>query len=66
MHFGHFQIVASFLTHISQGSVGTCARHGGIFKHEFVAYLLNYYLLSLTVKKNLKIGSHLVKLRARV
>ena len=26
--------------HISQGSVATCLKHGGIFKHEFVANLL--------------------------
>jgi len=26
--------------HISQGSVATCFRHGGIFKHEFIANLL--------------------------
>jgi len=37
--------------HISQGSVATCLKRGGIFKHEFVANLLQ----SLTVKffKNL-------------
>jgi len=33
--------------HISQGSVATCLRRGGIFKHEFVANLL----LSPLVKK---------------
>jgi len=26
--------------HISQGSVATCLKRGGIFKHEFVANLL--------------------------
>jgi len=26
--------------HISQGSVATCLKHGGIFKHKFVANLL--------------------------
>ena len=31
----------------SKGSVATCSRHGGIFKHDFVANLQ----LSLTVKK---------------
>ena len=29
-----------FCIHISQGSVATCLKHGGIFKHEFVANLL--------------------------
>ena len=33
--------------HISQGSVATCLKRGGIFKHEFVANLLQ----SLIVKK---------------
>jgi len=29
-----------FCIHILQGSVATCLKHGGIFKHEFVANLL--------------------------
>ena len=29
-----------FCSHISQGSVPTCLKRGGIFKHEFVANLL--------------------------
>ena len=29
-----------FCIHISQGSVATCLKRGGIFKHEFVANLL--------------------------
>jgi len=33
--------------HISQGSVATCLKRGGIFKHQFVANLLP----SLLVKK---------------
>jgi len=33
--------------HISQGSVATCLKRGGIFKHEFVANLIP----SLLVKK---------------
>jgi len=33
--------------HISQGSVATCLKRGGIFKYEFVANLLQ----SLIVKK---------------
>jgi len=36
-----------FCIHISQGSVATCLKRGGIFKHEFVANLL----LSRLVKK---------------
>ena len=36
-----------FCIHISQGSVATCLKHGGIFKHEFVANSL----LSRPVKK---------------
>ena len=28
-----------FCIHISQGSVATCLKRGGIFKHEFVANL---------------------------
>jgi len=31
--------------HISQGSVATCLKRGGIFKHEFVANLLQGTLL---------------------
>ena len=29
-----------FYIHISQGSVATCLKRGGMFKHEFVANLL--------------------------
>ena len=29
-----------FYIYISQGSVATCSKRGGIFKHEFVANLL--------------------------
>jgi len=29
-----------FCIHVSEGSVATCLKHGGIFKHEFVANLL--------------------------
>ena len=29
-----------FCIHISEGSVATCLKRGGIFKHEFVANLL--------------------------
>ena len=36
-----------FCIHISQGSVATCLKRGGIFKQEFVANLL----LSRLVKK---------------
>ena len=39
-----------FCIHISKGSVATCLKRGGIFKHEFVANLL----LSPLVKKILK------------
>jgi len=47
-----FQIDAIFLhSYISQGSVATCIKRGGIFKQEFVANLL----LS-RCEKNLKIG----------
>jgi len=42
-----FQIDAIFDIRISQGSVATCLRRGGIFKYEFVANLL----LSPPVKK---------------
>jgi len=37
-----------FCIHISQGSVETCLKRGGIFKHEFIANLLP----SRLVKKN--------------
>ena len=33
-------MVPFFCIHISQGSVATCLKRGGIFKHEFVANLL--------------------------
>jgi len=42
-----FQNGAIFDIHISQGSVATCLKRGGIVKHEFVANLL----LSPLVKK---------------
>ena len=34
-----------FCNHISQGSVATCLKRDGIFKHEFVANLLPSRLL---------------------
>ena len=34
-----------FCIHISQGSVATCLKRGGILKHEFVANLLPSRLL---------------------
>ena len=37
-----------FCIHIAQGSVATCLKHGRIFKYEFVANLLQSWL----VKKN--------------
>ena len=40
-------VVPFFCIHILQGSVATCLKRGGIFKHEFVANLL----LSRLVKK---------------
>jgi len=49
-------------TDISQGSVATRLGCGGVFLHDFVTN----FLLSLTVKKILKIGQYLVKLWARV
>ena len=33
--------------HISQGSVATCLKRGGIFKHEFVANLLQSQILKI-------------------
>ena len=36
----YFRMMLFFDIHISQGSVATCLRRGGIFKHEFVANLL--------------------------
>jgi len=51
-----------FCFHISQGSVATLLKRGGIFKHEFVANLPPSQLL----KKIMKIGQYLVKLWPRV
>ena len=36
----YFRMTPFFYTHISQGSVATFLKRGGIFKHEFVANLL--------------------------
>jgi len=36
----YFRMMPFFCIHISQGSVVTCLKHGGIFKHELVANLL--------------------------
>jgi len=47
--------------HISQGSVATCLKRGGIFKHEFFANLLP----SRLVKKILKSDNSKVKLMAK-
>jgi len=49
-------------TDISQCSVATRLGCGGIFVYDFVTN----FLLSITVKKILKIGQYLVKLWARV
>jgi len=43
----YFRMMPFFCIRISQGSVATCLKNGGIFKHEFVANLL----LSRLVKK---------------
>ena len=43
----YFRMMPFCDMHISQGSVATCLKRGGIFKQEFVANLLQ----SLTVKK---------------
>jgi len=43
---------------VSQGSLVTPLRCGGIVNDDFVAYLL----MNLSVKKKLKIGQHLAKL----
>jgi len=48
-------------TDISQGSVATRLKCGGVFVYDFVTN----FLLSLTLK-NLKIGQYLLKLWARV
>ena len=36
----YFRLTPFFDIHVSQGSVATCLRCDGIFKHEFVANLL--------------------------
>jgi len=36
----YFRMMPFFCIHISQGSVATCLKRGGIFKQEFVANLL--------------------------
>ena len=43
----YFRMMPFADIHISEGSVATCLKCGGIFKHEFVANLLQ----SLIVKK---------------
>ena len=41
----YFRMMPFFYIHISQGSAATCLKHGGIFKHEFVANLLQSRLV---------------------
>ena len=41
----YFRMMPFSDIHISQGSVATCLKRGGIFKHEFVANLLPSPLL---------------------
>ena len=36
----YFRMMPFFCIHISQGSVATCLKRGGVFKPEFVANLL--------------------------
>jgi len=57
-----FQVVSVSDINISQGSVTTRLRCGGIFYYEFARNLL----LSLLVKEILKIGQQLTQLEAKV
>ena len=40
-------MVPFFCIHISQGSVATCLKRGGIFKHKFVSNLLRSRLVKI-------------------
>jgi len=55
-----YQIIGSFRTYISHGSVSTPLRYDGTFIDQFITGSL----LSPRVKKNLEIGQHLPKLWA--
>jgi len=57
-----FALSLNYDISISQGSVVTCLRCGGIFKYDYVASLLP----SLTAKEFFLIGEQLAKLHAEV
>ena len=44
----YFRMMQFLCIHISQGSVATCLKRGGIFKHRFVANLLPSPLVKKT------------------
>jgi len=48
--------------HISEGSVATQLRCGGIFNNQFITN----FLQNVLVKKNLKIGQYLAKMWTKV
>jgi len=49
-----------FCIHISQGSVATCLKRGGIFKHEFVANVLPSPLVK-KVENRIVVGEVMAK-----
>jgi len=56
-----FQNDAIFDIHISQGSVATCLKRGGIFKHEFVENLLQSTIVKKNFENRIIVGEVMVK-----
>ena len=50
-----------FCIHISQGSVATCLKHGGIFKHEFVENLLPSRLVKKKFENRITVSEVMAK-----
>jgi len=50
-----------FGIHISQGSVATCLKRGGIFKHEFVANLLLSRLVKIFFENRIIVSEAVAK-----
>jgi len=50
-----------FCIHISEGSVATCLKRGGIFKHEFVANLLPSRLVKKKIENRLIVSEVMAK-----
>jgi len=57
----YFKMMPFFCIHISHGSVTTCLKRSGIFKHEFVANLLQSWLVKFFFENRIIISEVMAK-----